>query len=142
MTTPSFDVHDVVEMQLVLSDATVLPVRAEIGFRASDPYTVHATFVGPHSASTWLIGRELLVEGLDATVDAPAGTGDVRVWRDEDPMFVLIALSGVEGSALLASPAGPLEFFAKATNAVVPVGAEGESMESEISTLIAQLLTT
>ena len=141
MTPRSFDVVEVVMMQLVLSDATVLGVTAELGFRASDPYTVRAVFTGPHSVSTWLVGRELLAQGLLANQVAPAGTGDVRVWRDDDPTYVLISLSGVEGDALLASPAEPLERFVATTRQLVPFGTESTRMDPEISRVIAALLT-
>lgn len=70
--------------------------------------------------STWLIGRELLSLGMHATADAPAGTGDVQVWRDEDPDYTLVSLSGVEGSALLAAPTEPIERFLAGTEALVP----------------------
>ena len=141
MTPRSFDVVEVVMMQLVLSDATVLGVTAELGFRASDPYTVRAVFTGPHSVSTWLVGRELLAQGLLANQVAPAGTGDVRVWRDDDPTYVLISLSGVEGDALLASPAEPLERIVATTRQLVPFGTESTRMDPEISRVIAALLT-
>lgn len=141
MTSPSYDVVEAVTMQLISSDASVIPVNAEFSFRISDPYTVRTVFTGQHTMSTWLLGRELLVQGLLAASDAPAGTGDVQVWRDEDPDFVLISLSGVEGSALLAAPSEPLERFLASTEELVPVGAESDRMESEISALIAALLT-
>ena len=141
MTQQSYDVVEVVAMQLISSDASVIPVRTELSFRVSDPYTVRAIFSGPHSMSTWLLGRELLFQGLRAMSDAPAGTGDVQVWRDEDPDFTLVSLSGVEGSALLAAPTDPLEGFLARTEQLVPLGAESDRMESEISALIAALLT-
>lgn len=132
--------HEVVPMHLVLPDASVLPISAELFFDASDPYTVRAVFTGTHSSSTWLIGRELLAHGLLADPASPAGTGDVRIWRDEDPGYLLVALSGVEGNALLAGPADPFVRFVAATVAIVPFGAEGDHMESEISRLIVTLL--
>ena len=141
MAVRPFDVVEVVTMQLVLSDASVLGVTAELGFRAADPYTVRAVFTGPHSMSTWLIGRELLAQGVHATQDSPAGTGDVRVWRDDDPSYVLISLSGVEGDALLAAPAEPIERFVTTTQQLVPFGSESTRMDPEISRLIAALLT-
>ena len=141
MTTPQFDVVEVVTMQLISSDASVIPVTAELSFRTADPYTVRAVFTGPHTMSTWLLGRELLVQGMAATSEAPAGTGDVQVWRDEDPGFALLSLFGVEGSALLATPSGPVERFLAATERLVPLGSESDRMEGEISALIAALLT-
>ena len=139
MTVQRTDVVDVVTMQLVLSDATVLPVTTELGFSASDPYTIRATFSGQSAMSTWLFGRELLQEGLVATEDEPSGLGDERIWRDEDPAYVLIALYGIEGEALLACPVDPLERFLATTATLVPLGHESDSMELQIAALIASL---
>ncbi len=141
MTDSSYDVVEVVAMQLIGSDASVIPVSAELSFRTADPYTVRAVFSGAHTMSTWLLGRELLAQGVHATADAPAGDGDVQVWRDDDPDYTLVSLSGVEGSALLAAPTEPLVRFLAATESLVPVGSESDRMEGEISALIAALLT-
>ena len=141
MTHTPYDVVEVVAMQLIGSDASVIPVSAELSFRTSDPYTVRAVFTGPHTMSTWLVGRELLALGMHATSEAPAGTGDVQVWRDEDPDYTLVSLSGVEGSALLAAPSEPIVRFLAGTEALVPIGTESDRMESEITALIAALLT-
>ncbi|MDT0164818.1 SsgA family sporulation/cell division regulator [Actinotalea sp. AC32] len=127
-------------MHLVLPDASVLPISAELSFDAADPYTVRIVFTGTHSTSTWLIGRELLAHGLLADTGSPAGTGDVRIWRDEDPSYLLVGLSGVEGDALLAGPAEPFVRFVDATVALVPFGQESDQMEDEISRLIVTLL--
>ncbi len=134
------DVREVVAMHLVLSDASVLPIRAELTFDASDPYTVRMEFTGTQSNCTWLIGRELIAQGVLADPSSPAGTGDVRIWRDEDPTFILLALSGVEGDALLAGPAEPFARFVAATTVLVPFGSESSRMEDEISRLIVSLL--
>lgn len=140
MGQPGLDAHEVLPMHLVLSDATVLPITAELMFEAADPYTVRIAFSGEHSTSTWLIGRELIGQGLLADAAHPAGSGDVKIWRDADPEYLLIALNGVEGDALLAGPAHPFKRFMEATIALVPFGAEGERMEAEISRLIVTLL--
>lgn len=134
------DVREVVAMHLVLSDASVLPIRAELSYEAADPYTVRIDFSGSHSDCTWLIGRELIAQGVLADPSTPAGTGDVRVWRDDDPAFLLMSLSGVEGDALLAGLAEPFARFIAATTALVPFGSESSRMEDEISRLIVTLL--
>ena len=141
MTMHGFDVVEEISVQLIGSDASVIPVSTQFAFRANDPYTVRAVFSGAQSVSTWLLGRELLADGLRAAADDPAGNGDVQVWRDEDPEYVLISLSGVEGNALLAAPTEPLLRFIARTEALVPIGTESERMQSEISALIAALLT-
>ena len=46
------DVREVVAMHLVLSDASVLPVKAELSFESADPYTVRIEFTGTQSACT------------------------------------------------------------------------------------------
>ncbi len=140
MPAPAPGVRDVVGMHLVLADASVLPITAELSFEASDPYTVQIAFTGAHSTSTWLVGRELIAHGLIADSTSPAGTGDVRIWRDDDPTYLLVSLSGVEGEALLAGPAAPFERFVAATAELVPFGAEGTHMADEISRLIVSLL--
>jgi hypothetical protein len=137
----SYDVVESVAMQLISSDASVLPVTAELSYRVSDPYTVRAVFTSPQSTSVWLLGRELLLQGMLADSEDPAGCGDVQVWRDEDPLFTLISLTGIEGSALLASPSEPLERFLTATEQLVALGTESDRMEGEIAALIAALLT-
>ncbi len=141
MTNSSYDVVEVVAMQLIGSDASVVPVSTQLAFRTTDPYTVRAVFTGGQSSSTWLLGRELLAQGMHATSEDPAGTGDVQIWRDEDPDYTLVSLSGVEGSALLAAPTEPVLRFLAATESLVPLGAESDRMEGEISALIAALLT-
>jgi hypothetical protein len=141
MTQQGFDVVEVIAVQLIGSDASVIQVSTEFSFRANDPYTVRAVFTGAQSVSTWLLGRELLADGLHAPADEPAGNGDVQVWLDEDPEYVLISLSGVEGNALLAAPTEPLVRFIARTEELVPIGAESDRMQSEISALIAALLT-
>ena len=141
MTNSSYDVVEVVAMQLIGSDASVVPVSTQLAFRTTDPYTVRAVFTGGQSSSTWLLGRELLAQGMHASSEDPAGTGDVQIWRDEDPDYTLISLSGVEGSALLAAPTEPVLRFLAATESLVPLGAESDRMEGEISALIAALLT-
>ncbi|MBU4337331.1 MAG: SsgA family sporulation/cell division regulator [Actinobacteria bacterium] len=141
MTQQGFDVVEVIAVQLIGSDASVIQVSTEFSFRANDPYTVRAVFTGAQSVSTWLLGRELLADGLHAPADEPAGNGDVQVWLDEDPEYVLISLSGVEGNALLAAPTEPLVRFIARTEQLVPIGAESDRMQSEISALIAALLT-
>lgn len=141
MTTGAPDVVDVITMQLIGPDESVMPVLAELSYRVSDPYTVRAVFTAPQTMSTWLLGRELLAEGMGAEQDSCAGTGDVQVWRDEDSSFTLISLNGVEGSALLVSPSQPLADFLTKTEGLVPFGNESDQMDREISALIAALLT-
>lgn len=128
----------VVPLQLVQSDESVQPVACRLVYSGADPYTVRAVFEG--AGSTWLIGRELLAQGLLADLSCPAGYGDVKVWRDESPEYLLIALSGVEGDALLAAEAVVVAEFIDETTALVPFGTEGLVMGGAIDEMIDQLL--
>ena len=131
-------VRHLVPFQLVLPDESVQPVDCELRFDAADPYSVRAVFGG--GASTWLIGRELLAQGLLADATCPAGHGDVKVWRDESPEYLLLALSGVEGDALLATEAVAVGHFLDETTGIVTFGAEGDVMQGALDTMITALL--
>lgn len=132
------NISKVVPLQLVQSDESVEPVACRLEFSGADPYTVRAVFEG--AGSTWLIGRELLAQGLLADLSCPAGYGDVKVWRDESPEYLLIALSGVEGDALLAAEAAVVAEFVDETTALVPFGTEGLVMGGAIDEMISELL--
>lgn len=131
-------VRRIVPFQLVLPDESVQPVACELRFEAADPYTVKALFGG--GTSVWLLGRELLAQGLLADMTCPAGYGDVKVWRDESPEYLLLSLSGVEGEALLAAEADVVDDFLNRTTDLVPFGAEGHLMERALDTMITALL--
>ena len=138
MRNDGLSISRIVPLQLVQADESVQPVACRLVFSGADPYTVRAVFEG--AGSTWLIGRELLAQGLLADLSCPAGYGDGKVGRDESPEYLLIALSGIEGDALLAAEAAAVADFIAETTALVPFGTEGLVMGGAIDEMITQLL--
>ncbi|MBW8805025.1 MAG: sporulation protein SsgA [Catenulispora sp. 13_1_20CM_3_70_7] len=126
------------QLRLVISGDSSLPVPAGLRYETADPYAVHATFhTGGQDTVDWVFARELLAEGLRR----PTGTGDVRVWpsRSRGQAIVCLALSSPEGEALLEAPARALESFLKRTNAAVPPGLEHRfyDLDAELMHLFA-----
>jgi len=136
-----YDATAVIATHLIISDTDTTDIVVELGYRASDPYAVRAQFSQDgNPTSTWLLARDLLAQGLVATEAAPAGMGSVSIWRDEDPDYVLVMLSGGDGEALLAAPAEPIERFVEATRALVPFGAESDLIDAAVNAFVASLL--
>ncbi|GAB3676281.1 SsgA family sporulation/cell division regulator [Angustibacter aerolatus] len=96
---PEAVVHDV-PLRLVAPGDTLL-LTATLRYEASDPYAVEATFRAGDEAISWVLGRDLLRDGLEAE----SGEGDVHVWptdEDADPLddedgADVVALSSVRG---------------------------------------------
>lgn len=136
------DITKVIQAHLISSDTTTMDTCVELGYRSSDPFAVHAEFTGYGFTSNWVLARDLFGQGLMATQDSPAGEGDVLIWRDEDPAYVLMSLTGSLGTALLAAPAEPIEQFIDATRALVPVGAESVQVDAAVEAFVMSILTS
>ncbi|MEU0475605.1 SsgA family sporulation/cell division regulator [Streptomyces olivaceus] len=112
------------ELRLVLSPETSIPVPALLGYHSDDPYAVHITFhIDSGQPVHWTFARDLLVEG----VFRPSGHGDVRVWpsKREGRSVVLMALSSPDGDALLEAPTPQVSAWLERTLRAVPPGSEG-----------------
>lgn len=112
------------ELRLVLSPETSIPVPALLGYHSDDPYAVHITFhIDSGTPVHWTFARDLLVEG----VFRPSGNGDVRVWpsKTEGRSVVLMALSSPDGDALLEAPTPQVSAWLERTLRAVPPGSEG-----------------
>lgn len=142
MNQDLYDVTTVIHAHLILSDSTTTDVAIELGYRTSDPFAIHAEFACEDSTTMWLLARDLFDQGLVADRDAAAGEGDVHIWRDEDPGYVLLSLTGTLGTALLAAPAEPLERFLAETHLRVPVGTESTRCDAALDAFVASILTT
>ncbi|MFF4746352.1 SsgA family sporulation/cell division regulator [Streptomyces chengbuensis] len=108
-------------------------------YEPSDPYVVHAAFttdVDSDESVEWIIGRDLLIEGLEG----PAGEGDVRIWPtgEEGYRDLYILLNSPSGTALLKAPEREFKAFLRETEAVVPRGAE--LRHSDFDRLLAHFL--
>lgn len=125
------------QLRLVVSSESSLPVPAGLRYDSADPYAVHASFhTGGNETVDWVFARDLLAEGLRR----PTGCGDVRVWpsRNRGQGIVCIALSSPEGEALLEAPAPELSNFLERTYATVAAG--DESMHLDIDAALTQLI--
>ena len=131
-------VTDEVALRLVVPGDDGLMLRATLRYQPSDPYAIEATFRAADESISWVLGRDLLSEGLDS----PTGQGDVRVWpaarRGTERALVMIMLQSPDGQATLALDAVDLDTFLLRTYQAVPQGQE--SRHVDIDTVIASLL--
>ncbi|WP_406466403.1 SsgA family sporulation/cell division regulator [Streptomyces sp. NBC_01594] len=126
------------QLRLVVSRESSLPVPASLRYEAADPYIVHAAFhTDADKAVEWVFARDLLAGGLHR----PTGIGDVRVWPSwsHGQSVVCIALNPPHGEALLEAPAQALNSFLKRTDAVVPPGTEHRhlDLDTQLSRFLA-----
>ena len=126
-------VHEV-DLRLIAPGDEGLRLTATLRYQPSDPYAVEATFRAGDEAISWVLGRDLLSEGLTKV----SGEGDVRVWptvdlgeSGEHSRVVMLQLSSPDGRALLAAPAEEVGAFLAETYQVVAAGDEGDHMDIE-----------
>ena len=124
------------ELRLVMSGATTVPVRADFRYDAQDPYAVHVSFhTGSGEVVEWTFARQLLTDG----VTRPTGEGDVQVWPSHGAQSVVcLALSSPSGRALFEAPLTELVEFLSRTYTAVPTGSEGDlvDVDAELALLL------
>ncbi|MYV41195.1 SsgA family sporulation/cell division regulator [Streptomyces sp. SID1328] len=125
-------------MQLVVSSEASLFLTMMLRYEPSDPYVVRAEFtvLDSDEAVEWIIGRDLLADGLKG----PAGEGDIQVWPvgDGDPCDMCILLTPPAGTALLLAPAREVRAFLREAEELVPRGTEAGHLD--LDAWLAQLL--
>ncbi|MFF7601570.1 SsgA family sporulation/cell division regulator [Streptomyces mirabilis] len=118
-------------VQLVVSQEMSLSMCMRLWYELSDPYAVRVAFTVDESdeAVEWIIGRDLLIDGLRG----PVGEGDVRIWPagERDRGAVYIVLKPPDGLALLEVPAQDIKRFLQETETLVPRGSESERIDSD-----------
>lgn len=136
MLQPPVSVVKDVDLRLVVPGDEGVPLTATLRFEASDPFAVEATFRAGEESISWVLGRDLLADGLHGD----CGEGDVRVWPtvDRGRHVVMLQLSSPDGSALLAADANGLDAFLRRTYDAVPLGFEGDHLDMD--TVLDQLL--
>ncbi|WP_432074127.1 SsgA family sporulation/cell division regulator [Streptomyces wuyuanensis] len=112
-----------VAVQLVVSHVHSLPLCVRLRYEPADPYVVRAAFfVDCDEPVEWVLGRDLLADGLEGS----AGHADVRIWsaagRGDESIY--IALESPAGTALLEVPVQDISSFLQDTQALVPRGTE------------------
>jgi Streptomyces sporulation and cell division protein, SsgA len=115
-------------------------VPAVFCYDVTDPFAVRITFGDAtgdgEEGIAWLVGRELLREGLDA----PAGEGDVRLWPSRTAGDVLfLHLRAPSGEALFEVSRGTVAGFLQLTENTVPVGEESSvlAVDDELAALLS-----
>ena len=104
------------------------PVVTRWSYSAYDPFAVSiAVRARPDRGVEWLVARELVSAGLDAS----AGEGGVRMRPRSVQGYdiVEIEIRSHDGRAVLEVDQDLLRSFVEATLAMVPVGTEAERMD-------------
>jgi Streptomyces sporulation and cell division protein, SsgA len=104
------------------------PVVTRWSYSASDPFAVTLAVRSRHDRWVeWLVGRELVVDGLEG----PAGEGDVRIRPRSVQGYDLveIEISSHDGRAVLEIDRDLLRHFVGATLDVVALGEELDRMD-------------
>ena len=124
-------VHEV-DLRLIAPGDEGLRLTATLRYQPTDPYAVEATFRAGDEAISWVLGRDLLAEGLTRV----SGEGDVRVWPTVDSVehgaqtrVIMLQLTSPDGRALLAAPAEDVAAFLAETYQVVTPGTEGDHID-------------
>lgn len=120
-----------VAVQLVVSRTYSLSMCMSLRYEPTDPYVVRATFFTDTDEQTeWVLGRELLADGLTGST----GCGDIRVWpavgRGDQAMYIV--LGSPAGTALLEVPVQDVRTFLENTEALVPRGTESGRIDWEL----------
>lgn len=120
-----------VAVQLVISPTYSLSMCMSLRYEPADPYVVRAVFfTGTDELTEWVLGRDLLADGLRGS----AGCGDVRVWRavGRGDQVMYIVLGAPAGTALLEVPIQDVRTFLADTEALVPRGTESGHIDWEL----------
>ncbi|MGL4173470.1 MAG: SsgA family sporulation/cell division regulator [Actinomycetota bacterium] len=127
MSQAPLSMMDDLQVRLVAPGIHGLSIMATLRYQTNDPFAVRATFHAGTDAISWVLGRDLLADGLLVE----RGEGDVRVWPavEDDQQMVMLELSSPDGRAVLAASAGELEAFLARTYDVVPLGYEGDHID-------------
>lgn len=118
-------------LDFVRSDGSTAPVETEMLYRSEDPFAVTMRFHVRDSVTTWVMGRDLLTEGLSRK----AGDGDVRL-RPHSSRVLVLELVSDRHRTVLRVPAGTLRKFLDATNRLVPRGTERFDADAFLSTVL------
>ncbi|MGX1369745.1 hypothetical protein RKD19_005104 [Streptomyces canus] len=112
-----------VRARLISPGDPELPVRPTLRYDSAEPFAVHIDFPADVSADgegvTWIFGRALLEEGLEA----PAGEGDVRI-RPCGWARTVIEFHSPLGLAVIRFGTAPLRRFLLRSYEVVEPGTE------------------
>ena len=119
-------------VEFIRPDGTVESMNVDLQYRSDDPHAVTLRFQTRDQESTWVVGRELLSDGLLS----PAGIGDVRLRPHHGDVLVL-DLFTEDSHAVFHLSHDELSRFLDSTYAVVPAGQEVLDFELLLKDLLA-----
>lgn len=108
---------------VITAPEDVAGIRMLVAFEYDpvDPLAVMLTFLADQECKTWIIGRELLRDGLAVK----SGFGDVTAWVNEDsPHRYFLALQSGSWTTVFAFNIRAVEGFLAQTYHSIPDGAE------------------
>ena len=130
MTQHTADHHRVTTAateMILLSEASLPAVNAELRYSTEDPYAVQMLLsVDQSPAISWVYGRELLMAG----VSMPAGIGDVQVYPTHDGVIVELRSGGAVAKLLAHIP--DIGEFIDSTLELAPLGSEMEHYRLDV----------
>jgi hypothetical protein len=122
------------ELQVVSSQQTIMPLAASLFYSSEDPYAIRVVFHdGADEPVEWTFARDLLSLGLQER----RGPGDVTVWPSAGsdggaPGSVLnIELCSPFGQAHFEASASRISDFLHRTYQIIPIGEESEHIDFE-----------
>ncbi len=124
------DVH----LQCLDARGRSIDLPAALSYDPSDPWAVRLDFGRPGDTVQWVVGRDLLLEG----VTDPAGEGDVMVWPSIDEYcraVVVLEFCSPHGRLVTQVSTRELNRFLARTVALVPRGAEAIDLDELVAEL-------
>ncbi|MFD9704231.1 SsgA family sporulation/cell division regulator [Lentzea sp. NPDC059081] len=112
-------------------NGSTAPVETELIYQADDPFAVTMRFHAGGSVATWIMGRDLLAEGMGM----PSGDGDVRLRPHSGRTLVLELISDRHVTVFRFS-ANTLRKFLAASYRLVPAGTERFDADAFLSTVL------
>lgn len=110
--------------------SAILTIRCT--YTPAQPYIVELEFPGiPKSPQPWAVGRDLLIEGAQT----PSGHGDVHIATVglADGDVTILTLSTPQRTAVFTFRAQDLIEFLVRTEELVPLGAESDQVQRDLS---------
>jgi hypothetical protein len=123
-----------VALQCLDARGRSIDLPAVLGYDPADPWAVEVTFGGSADTVRWLIGRDLLLQGMTD----PAGEGDVQLAPSIDECgraAVVLELRSPHGHLVTQLPTRDLGSFLARTLALVPEGTESIDLDRLVDEL-------
>jgi hypothetical protein len=123
-----------VALQCLDGRGRTVDLPAVLGYDPEDPWAIEMRFGRGSGTVRWLVGRDLLLEGLTD----PVGEGDVQLWPSIDEhgcAAVIVELSSPNGRLVTQLPTRDLALFLDRTLALVPEGSEAIDLELLVESL-------